>query len=88
MALVTPLIPTIAANYGIHPKVFILLFVLAANCYFMSYQNLFALTAETIAGDKSWKPKEISQYGVIYFIAMLIALAATVPYYISLGFFL
>jgi len=87
MALVTPLIPTIAVNYGIDPKVFIPLFVLAANCYFMAYQNLFALAAEAIAGDKSWKPKEISQYGIIYFIAMLIALAATVPYYISLGFF-
>ena len=87
MALVTPLIPAIAANYGIDPRVFICLFVLAANCYFMSYQNLFALVAEEIAKEKSWKPKEISQYGIIYFIATLIALAATVPYYISLGFF-
>lgn len=37
MAILVPIIPKIAASYGINPLVWITIFVMAGNCFFLSY---------------------------------------------------
>ena len=87
MAILIPILPQIATTYGINPLVWITLFVMAGNCFFMSYQNMFALVGEAIIGDKGWTPKQISMYGLVYLVACIIALLVAVPYWNGLGLF-
>lgn len=86
-AILVPMIPAIAAQYHIHPLIWIGLFILPINSLFLSYQNVFILVSESIAGEKGWKPKQLAIYGMVYFAAGMIALAASIPYWISLGYF-
>lgn len=87
MAILVPTLPQIATTYGIDPLVWVTLFVMAGNCFFMSYQNMFALIGESILGDQGWTPKQISKYGLVYLAACIIALLVAVPYWNSLGLF-
>ncbi|HEY9075769.1 MAG TPA: SLC13 family permease [Anaerolineaceae bacterium] len=86
-AILVPMIPAIAAQYHIHPLIWIGLFILPINSLFLSYQNVFVLVGETIAGEKGWRPRQLAVYGMVYFAAGMIALAVSIPYWISLGFF-
>lgn len=87
VAILTPVLPTIAKDFGINPLVWSTIFVMAANCFFLRYQNMWALVAESIAGDKGWAPSQLSKYGLIYLVACLVSLAITIPYWISIGMF-
>lgn len=87
MAILIPILPTISASYGINPLLWIAIFVMVGNCFFMSYQNMFALIGEAILGDKGWSSVQIFRYGMIYFIACIIALLIAIPYWNNLGMF-
>ncbi|WP_287195288.1 SLC13 family permease [Syntrophothermus sp.] len=87
MAIVTPIIPEIAASYGVNPLVWITIFVMAGNCFFLSYQNMFALIGESIVGDKGWTPAQFAKYGFVYLVACIVALLIAIPYWTSLGMF-
>lgn len=87
MAVLVPIIPEIAKNFGINPMVWVCLFVMAANCFLMSYTNMFALVAESIAKDRSWTPAQFTRYGIVYCVACLITLAVAIPYWTSIGMF-
>jgi len=87
MAILTPVLPQVASAYGINPLVWIPLISIAINAFFMSYQNMFALVAEASLADKGWKPKHFTAYGTVYFIASLLAMVVTIPYWISIGMF-
>lgn len=87
MAVLVPIIPEIAKNFGINPLVWVCLFVMAANCFLMSYTNMFALVAESIAKDRSWTPSQFTRYGMVYCAVCLITLAFAIPYWTSMGMF-
>lgn len=87
MAIIVPIIPEISKSFGINPLVWISLFVMASNCFFLSYQNMFAMVAESIARERAWTSSQISRYGLVYFAVTLITLLVTVPYWISIGMF-
>jgi anion transporter len=78
---VAPFLPMLAADFGIHPLVIFFVFLMAACCFFMSYQQSFAILAESIAGNASWTPAQLSRAGIIYMCACLVTLAISIPYW-------
>jgi len=87
IAIITPILPAIQEAYRISPLVWVPLFVMAGNSFLMAYQNIWAMMSQSIAGDRGWNDKHISIYGTLYFVACLIALAITIPVWISAGLF-
>ncbi len=87
MAILTPVIPAISQAYSISPLVWIAIYVMAGNVFFMSYQNMWVNMAQAIAKERSWTSKHLAVYGTIYFIGCLIALSIAVPMWESFGYF-
>ena len=53
-AIFVPILPEIANNFGVNPLVWLGLFIMGANCFFLSYTNMFALVSEALAKERSW----------------------------------
>ena len=87
MAIMIPILPKIQAAYNINPLVWIPVFVMAQNIFFMAYQNIWAMMTQTIAGDRAWDNKQLGLYGVLYCAACLAALSVVIPGWIQAGFF-
>jgi len=87
MAIMVPILPAIQEAYQISPLVWVAIFVMAANCFFMAYQNVWAMMSRSIAGDRAWDNKHLGVYGVLYFIACMISLFAAVPLWMRAGLF-
>jgi di/tricarboxylate transporter len=87
IAIMVPILPDIERAYGISPLVFIALFILAGNAFFLAYQNMWAVMSKSISGESAWGNRHLSAYGVLYFAACLVAAAATIPLWIYFGFF-
>ncbi|NQS75507.1 MAG: tricarboxylate transporter [Peptococcaceae bacterium] len=87
MTILIPILPEIANNFGINPLVWVPLFIMAANCFFLTYTNMFALVAESIAEKRSWTSGQSATYGMVYGVAVLITLAISIPYWTSIGMF-
>ena len=87
MGILIPILPDIKAEYQISPLVWVAVLVMAHNAFFMAYQNLWAVMSRSVAGDRAWEDKHLSMYGVLYFVACLIALAVVLPMWINAGLF-
>jgi di/tricarboxylate transporter len=87
IAILTPLLPTIAAAYDISPFVWIGLFAMVVNAHFMAYQNIFAAMGQSIVRERPWTAGHLATQGTIYFFACLIALLIAIPLWISAGYF-
>lgn len=86
-AIVATIAPEVANRFGISPLVWVPLLCLAMNSFFLSYTNMFALVAEANMGEKGWLPGHLSSFGVVYFLACLIAMLVAIPYWQSFGLF-
>ena len=84
IAILVPILPSIEAAYGISPLMWLPMFIMAANCFFMNYQNMWAMMGSTIAGDRSWKAKHLAVYGTIYFVICMIVVTVFVPIWMNL----
>ena len=89
IAIMVPILPDIQAAYQIHPMVWVAMFILAGNAFFLAYQNMWAVMSQSIARERQhhWKDKHLSMYGVLYYISCMIALLITMPLWIHLGLF-
>jgi di/tricarboxylate transporter len=87
MAIMVPILPSIQEAYQISPLIWPAVFVMAANCFFLAYQNMWALMSQAIAGDRAWDNKHLSIYGILYFIACMFALTVAIPIWIHAGLF-
>ncbi len=87
MTILIPILPEIAKNFGVNPLVWVPLFIMAANAFFLTYTNMFAMVAESIAKERSWTSGQSSTYGMVYGVAVLITLAIAIPYWTSIGMF-
>jgi di/tricarboxylate transporter len=87
MAILIPVLPQISSEFGINPMVWVPLFIMAANCFFLTYTNMFAMVAESIAKERSWTSGQSTTYGLIYGVAVMITLAISIPYWTSIGMF-
>ncbi|MCL2228020.1 MAG: SLC13 family permease [Oscillospiraceae bacterium] len=87
IAIMVPILPDIQEAYKISPLVWIAIFILAGNAFFMAYQNMWAVMSRSIAGGRAWENRHLSIYGLLYAAACLIALAAAVPMWVHAGLF-
>lgn len=87
MAVLMSVIPQLSASYGINPLVWIPLFTIAINAFFLNYQNMFALVAESNFENNGWVKKHFSIYGCVYFVACMIAMLFAIPYWMAIGMF-
>jgi len=87
MAIVIPIIPAIQEAYGIGPLAWLPILIMAHNAFFMAYQNIWAVMSRSIAGERAWDNKHMSAYGVVYFVACLVAVAVSMPLWSSIGLF-
>jgi len=87
MAIIVPILPTIQETYRISPLIWLAIFVMAANCFFMAYQNVWAMMSRSIAGDRAWSNRHLGIYGVLYFIACMITVTIAIPMWIHAGLF-
>ncbi|MCL2336894.1 MAG: SLC13 family permease [Firmicutes bacterium] len=89
MAILVPILPAIQKAYHISPLVWLAVFVMAANSFFMAYQNMWAIMTKSIAdaGDREWKDSHLGIYGTIYFVSCMISLLVAIPLWINAGLF-
>ena len=87
MAIMIPILPDIQAMYNINPLVWIAVFIMAHNAFFMAYQNIWAMMSRSMAGDEVFDNKRLGIYGVLYFIACLLAMIVAIPMWINAGLF-
>ncbi|MCL2698630.1 MAG: SLC13 family permease [Oscillospiraceae bacterium] len=87
ISIMAPILPGIQEAYQINPLVWIAIFILAGNAFFLAYQNMWAVMSRSIAEDRAWTNKYQGMYGMLYFAACLLALIVTIPIWISAGFF-
>jgi di/tricarboxylate transporter len=86
-AFLIPVLPAIEEAYRISPLVWLLVFVMAVNAFFLGYQNMWAMMSVSIAKDRAWTAGHQARYGLVYFAACLAALLVAVPLFIRAGFF-
>jgi hypothetical protein len=87
ISIMAPILPGIQEAYNISPLVWIAIFILAGNAFFMAYQNMWAVMSRSIAEDRAWTNKHQGKYGLLYFSACLLALTVAVPMWINAGLF-
>jgi anion transporter len=87
ISIMAPILPRIQETYHINPLVWIAIFILAGNAFFMAYQNMWAVMSRSIAEDRAWTKKTQGKYGLIYFAACLLALVAAIPMWVNAGLF-
>ena len=85
MVILIPVLPSISTEYGINPLMWLPLFIMAANAFFMNYQNMWAMMGSSIAGERSWMPRHLAVYGLIYFVICMAVIAVMVPFWIKSG---
>lgn len=86
IAILAPLLPVIASTYNVDPLVWLCLFVMAGNAFFMVYQNMFAVVGQSVTKERPWTAGHLGMYGSLYFVACLIALLVAIPLWISAGY--
>jgi len=84
-AIVAAILPELAREYGINPLIFPSILCIASNSFFMSYTNIFALTAESSLEKHGWTSNHLFRYSAVYFAASLIACTAAVAYWQNMG---
>jgi len=87
ISIMAPILPRILETYQISPLVWVAIFILAGNAFFLAYQNMWAVMSRSIAEDRAWTNKHQSIYGLIYFAVCLFALVVTIPMWINAGLF-
>jgi len=87
IAIVIPILPSVQEAYQISPLVWLPVLIMAGNAFFLAYQNIWAMMSRSIAGDRAWSNKHLGVYGIVYFIACLLALAMVIPLWINAGLF-
>ena len=86
MAILIPILPAVYEAYSISPLVWVAVFVMTGNCFFMNYQNMWANMSLSIAGDRAWTPGHLLRFSLLYFAACILSLSAAIPLWRGEGF--
>ena len=81
-----PFLPGLLSEHGIHPLVVYLVFMMAGNFFFLSYQQPFVILVESLSGKSGWTAGQLRQAGLIYAAACLITLVISIPYWMAVGY--
>ncbi len=84
-ALLAPLMVPLYSKFGINPIVIATVFVVGGNCFFLAYQQPFAMMSQSINKDV-WSAKHLSTGGIAFAIAAIVAIFVCVPYWKAIGY--
>lgn len=83
-ATIAVLIP-IYNQFGIHPLVASIPYLIGINFFLLSYQQPFITMGEGLTQGRGWAPGHVTQAGVIYIIACVAAILISMPYWSMIG---
>jgi di/tricarboxylate transporter len=81
-----PFLPLLFIDFGINPLVLYMIFIMAGNFFFLTYQQPFAILGQSLAKESSWSSGQLRQAGTFYAIACIATLAVTIPYWMAIGY--
>jgi len=87
IAILVPILPAVQEAFNISPLVWLAIFIMPSNAFFMAYQNIWAMMSKTVAEDRAFTNNHLGTYGILYFVACMITLGVAIPMWISSGYF-
>ncbi len=84
-ALTVVLLIPLLQDFGYHPLVVTMAYLIAVNFFLLSYQQPFLLMAEGMTQGRGWAPAHVTLFGVIYIISAFVSLLVAVPYWKMIG---
>lgn len=85
IALTSTVLIPIYNQFGIHPLVSSMAYIIGINFFLLGYQQPFVLMAEGIMQGKGWTSNHVTLAGLSYIVAVVIALLVSVPYWRMIG---
>jgi hypothetical protein len=85
IALTIPVLIPVFNQFGIHPLVASMAYIVGINFFLLSYQQPFTLMAEGMMQGKGWAPHHVTLAGMSYIIAVIVALLISMPYWRMIG---
>ena len=85
IALVASVTSVLATDFGYHPLVVTMAFLIGINFFLLNYQQPWMLMAEGLTQNRGWAPNHMMLFGGIYVVSALVALVIAVPYWSSIG---
>lgn len=82
MAMATPVLYD---SFGIHPLVCIMVFLCAANLFFLRYHQPWIGQVEAVCGDDGWNPKHLTKASVVYAVLAAVILVFCYFYWKAIG---
>jgi len=72
-------------DFGYHPLVVTMAYLIAINFFLMGYQQPWIPMAEGMIQGRGWAPAHVAMFGLIYVAAAFISLLVAVPYWKMIG---
>ncbi|OPX86311.1 MAG: hypothetical protein A4E53_03221 [Pelotomaculum sp. PtaB.Bin104] len=80
----TVLIP-VFNQFGIHPLVSTMAYLVGINFFLLSYQQPFLLMGEGLMQGRGWSPSSVTMAGCVYIVSVVIAILISMPYWRAIG---
>ena len=84
-AILIPALPLISQELGINPLIWVPIFVMVGNTFFLAYTNGFVLVGQSIVGERGWSNSQVNRFGLVYGVACLVVIALSMPYWMLMG---
>jgi anion transporter len=85
VALTIPVLIPLFHQFGMHPLVACMPYIIGINFFLLGYQQPFIMMADGVLQGKGWAAGHITLAGVCYIIAVFVALLACIPYWRMIG---
>ncbi len=72
-------------DFGYHPLVVTMAYLIAGNFFLLAYQQPWILMAEGMTQGRGWAPVHVTMFGLIYIVSAFISLLVAVPYWKMIG---
>ena len=72
-------------DFGYHPLVITMAFLITINFFLLQYQQPWMLMADGMIQGRGWAPNHVLLFGAIYLVAAFVALLAAIPYWKAIG---
>jgi len=72
-------------DFGYHPLVVTMAYLIAINFFLMGYQQPWIPMAEGMIQGRGWAPAHVAMFGLIYIVSAFVSLLVAVPYWKFLG---
>ncbi|WP_272936630.1 SLC13 family permease [Syntrophus gentianae] len=84
-ALTIMLLIPLLKDFGYHPLVVTMAYLIAINFFLLSYQQPWIPMAEGMIQGRGWAPAHVAEFGLIYVASAFISLLVSVPYWKMIG---